>query len=357
MSTIETNLFNFEQFNKFLSHLTKYDSQHKRPLICTQAFPHVKAKHTSPYIFWDFVEPGISDMFNGYVQECSKRNLYVSVAINEMGRLGKPLGDLEQFERRQSEVSRIRALVLDVDLYISPNVAKKLMLALKPTFYVRSSVKDNKVKLHLYFLIGQVSKEFNQQLIDGYHTLQQALATRADAILSKILQEQPPEQGWCDRSITLEKALRCPGFVHNKDPEHARVVTYAECAPGTSHSCEIVEKNFKEFLLRVGITKELLEEIENSRRNRKKALEIDTDAIGTGYKGAEDGNRHNSLYEFMKNLIDYTDLPEGCYVAIAKQADLEAHNPPFQDNPDEEDEPERIVKSIFANKLKNIQKK
>lgn len=310
-----------EQFTQYLTLLTEHDNKTEIPIICTQQFSD-KKKEAWNWGFWDIDD--VRKRFEKFYKQNVDEKIYTSVAVNEFG-----FGGAEEVKRKKKDVTRVRAFVVDCDKFLTPEQIDKVVKKTKPTFLVRTSKLNNKFKVHLYYRVSHVLDDSAELwVIKNYNIIQKALAMAVDKLLGI--------EGCCDRSITLEKVMRAPGLWHQKDSNNKSIVKLVEL---NGPDVEVDDRFFKQ----VGITEEILKEA----KKKKERTPIDCSGVGSGYLGADSGGRNNAMFEFLLDFQERKEVSEEILVGIAKHIDLEANDPPFQNDPEEENEPECIARNVF----------
>lgn len=317
-------------FTKFLQLLTKNDSKHPTPLICSQQLPDSKNESAWSPIFWHLED--LDALFDKLARRNIEDRRSVSVATNEFGLNNKPLvGDI--MERKIKQVSRIRCFVIDCDTYIDELTLTTLIDVLAPSFVTVSSARDKRYKTHMYFRIAPGNELFESKMIEYCYAIQKALAYCTDKILATLLNIDIPDGGWCDMAVTPDKAYRSPGFWHTKDTANPFKSRLIEC-----DGEDVSEDNFSEFLSRFDCTSEI---IASYKKRTSKNTSYTTTASGE-YAGANRGERHTKMYEWVSNYIrDFR--PSHTHMSYIAEGENSKNIPPFGDDPEDTGEEVAVI--------------
>jgi P4 family phage/plasmid primase-like protien len=362
-----------QQFSQFIETLTCYDAAHGADVrtFCWQAF-HDTEERIRREIFVTLDGSKHSrEEFNAQhfqMRELNRDGFCISVAINELGKDGDFTG-----RRRKANVSRLRAQVVDIDTFVSKDAIDACIDRLKPTMVVLTSEenitpsgeaeKDEQVgyKAHFYFLYSDEFPGDLPQQLHRYELIQLILA----CVTEETIANETGETSQCDSGIGIEKALRAPGFKHQKnDPASDVRLYYTEEKNVISnldrffrlreitekHVTTAKERKEKERLAR----KKAREIIDRARLAKSEGLTGDdlSELIWTSnlesFEGTSKGNRQLAMKHFVTGLVLVQGL--GLHAALGlAQAANEKNDPPLPDR-----EVENLVEYFVAVKAKSL---
>lgn len=348
-----------QQFLTYVETLTNNDRAHGEGIrtFCWQGFHDTEDKVRKERFVTVKGDASDREVLGEEIRQMEGANVEgfcISVAVQEMGVEGDFSG-----RRRKANVSRIRAQVVDVDKFLEGLTIDKIIEVTKPTMVVLSSRKGSlpfcRYKAHFYFCYGDNDgfSTFEEQ-IKRYELFQLVLAERVEEVA------EVKDRGYTDAGIGIEKALRAPGFKHQKNPESVFTTELYWNDPDAT--IDDLDQFFKER----GITEHHVElaraRKEKEREARKKARAIIDHARAakasgmTGddlneliwesnldsYEGVSEGSRQLAMKHFITGLILVQGL--GFHAALALAVEANAKNVP----PLEEGEVENLVE-YFVN--------
>lgn len=324
-------------FISFLKQLTKFDKYHKSdPVFFLQPLPEKNSSLST----LNYFPCALSAIDQGYrvLRDYNMQGYGCHFALHEFGKNG----DMSR-GRVEENCSRVRCFCVDVDGYVGSDEIEGLIKVFSPSVVVASSRemggKDG-FKIHLYWVVG-VDKGW---LLDVWGDLQLALAYKIDWKIGRDV---------CDKNIrSLSKTLRLPGFFHKKDPENV----YRSRVVYENPDVVITDENFKSFFRGLGIDSlyvksclvmEQHKKIEARSKKNKVGKETaggtaEKDGFESRYGGAEEGNRNQTLMEYVSDLFFVRKFSYREALGAALVENKEENDPPLK-----REEVKVIVDSLF----------
>lgn len=349
----------FNNFKTFVEYLTYWDnySENYNKVICYQSFVERDEEvdgekiYTSNYSFFD-IGRGVEEnerwlwaLFGLLQFRNSEKGMCNSLAVNEF--TGKGL-------RRRSEVKRVRAFVVDIDGGgIEKEKLEWLVEKVRPHFVVVTSKlggEKSRYKAHLYWLVkkfdGEDSVEVvaNRKLIDDYHLINNLLAYKVDKLLGGV---------FCDKSITSEKVLRCPGFFHQKQSREVQgkksswlvqVIKGVRDIESESIRCRKNSKDgevgVNDWLLSLGIDDEFKAWIEEQESRKRVKLQVRSeDILGSIERFRKKETNFRGVDEGERDIVMFKRIAKRCSAGVGTQENIgisllenEKNSPPLEDD-------------------------
>ena len=317
-------------FTRFFKLITRYDTKHSPdPIIFFQPLPEkCKEKELEPISYFASPLSQISDAYKILLRH-TKKFYSANFAINEFGSNGDVSGG-----RRQKNCTRIRSFTIDIDSYLSISEIEQVAKLFQPTIIVASSKKKEEklYKIHIYFLIHSDI----EVPLDTFEDFQIALAFRAEQILEtkKILVKTDKQ---CSG---LQMTLRCPGFLHQKDPENvfrSRVIFLNEKNILTQETFKKFFQHWKINSRYIQTCHELLSDMR--RKKKKKSKNLSSEDISTskdksisryvGRAESEGEGRNAALHQYIVHCLYMRSFTLHEAIGAALYEDEKQNDPPL----------------------------
>jgi P4 family phage/plasmid primase-like protien len=316
----------FDQFKKFVELLTEFDSSPRmfgvQPLHDYEKNKILKTK----FYKLEQLEEAYTEL-----RKLNQRGFCCSLALHEMEKDKK-----DGWVRKNKNCIRPRCFCVDLDYYLSKEAIQSLQDYTQPTAIVFSSKSkhDQRYKAHFYFVLD--GSWDNKELLKKYSSYQEALARRIEEYLQGSYSELEGKDITDKKIGDFARAMRAPGFKHQKNRANVFDVTLA-CSSGPLLTAEGGERLFN----KLGIDEEFLKTL----GNRDSSTTLPIPAEGELYSGADQGSRNDSLYKQAVRLFyasrHYEEVLASCLY----------FNRRYHDEPLSESEVEAIVKSAHASGL------
>lgn len=282
-------MYNLQQFTQFVQTLTKNDRTNgKDTYVCFQTL-HDQDKQANPGRYKFYRTSVLEQVFKDLSLE-NKRGYCVSFTLQEMGK-----DENGELRRRKKNCTRVRTFCIDFDYYLDKDQLKFLREFIRPTCVVLSSKdpKAERFKSHFYIAIAEDDAEWGDWLKKNYRDYQIALATIMEEALQKKYKKLKKEKITDKQLFDLARAMRCPGFVHQKDKDNPFPVQLVYTSDRY-----ITPKNFKDYMSSLGITEDYIAKL---TKPTSPIAKIDPDK--EFYEGAVDGEQNSKLFTLATRMF------------------------------------------------------
>lgn len=241
-----------DNFKIFIETLTQFDTMGD-PVFCVQPVHDYEKGQLRKTEFFNVSK--IDEVYTKLNLE-NQRGFCLNIAMQELG-----LDEDGDLRRRTKNCKRVRAFCIDFDYYLPLDFIKKLRDHVKPSMIVLSSKKPDAeaYKSHFYLICETNNPDWNKLNLDRYKAYQKALATRLGEYVKKELNLSEEEIVTDAQIIDLPRAMRAPGFLHQKNLDNVFEVKLA----GLTEDY-LTESNFDERMQSLGIDKEYAESLRKS---------------------------------------------------------------------------------------------
>ena len=251
-----------DNFKLFIETLTQFDKTDD-PIFCIQPVHDYNKGELRKTEFFK-----LSDIDATYTKLNleNQRGFCLNVAIQELG-----LDDEGELRRRTKNCKRVRSFCIDFDYYLPLEDIKTLRDYVNPSMIVLSSKHpgEDKYKSHFYLICETNNDDWNKLNLSRYKAYQKALATKLEEYAKDKLDIDKDAIVTDAQIIDLPRAMRAPGFLHQKNLDNKFEVKLAGLFDNY-----LTEENFDERMLALGVDKEYAESL---RKSFKDLPTIDTE--------------------------------------------------------------------------------
>lgn len=292
---------NITEFAKGIDLLTYRDNKHKKlngRLICFHPLSDRGGKaYSALFNVVDFsnvdtINTSIKSIYKDLVS-LNKNGYGIYWAVNEFGENGSvggiPPTDSNKWRRLSENVTRIRALFVDIDTYLPKETILELSEKFGANLSITTSEKDGNLKSHIYWIFE------NDTPLNEFERYQQIIAYKIDDYLRELTNSDETTEFTDKKVKDLSRVLRVPGFYHLKDEPSLVKIVYTNKQYYTSlEEIDVVFNIDEDYLNSKKLSSYLSKRFDSSPANLPPSNFLEN---------IEPGERNNAVYIYAHRLF------------------------------------------------------